>query len=38
MRFQEPYLASTASSIDLDEPSHEDLHCLPSSLSILNMI
>ena len=36
-------IAEFANSIDLDEvahkePSHQDLHCLPSSLWILQMI
>ena len=36
-------MAEFAKRVDLDEvahyePPHQDLHCLPSSLSILNMI
>ena len=39
----ETQIAEFANSVDLDEvahhePSHLDLHCLPSSLRILNII
>ena len=34
----ETKIAEFANSGDLDEPPHLDLHCLPSSLRILNMI
>ena len=39
----ETKIAEFANSLDLDEmahnePPHQDLHCLPSSLRILNMI
>ena len=43
VQVQETKTAEYANSVDLDdvahyEPLHLDLHCLPSSLSILNLI